>query len=452
MSDADLARAIAELPGWCTPEKALRLAELAAGARAALCVEIGVFGGRSLIALASGLARSGLGRVDGIDPYTRAAALEGTNGPVNDQWWSAVDYKGVMESAARAVEQTSLGSRARIIRKRALEAVGGYADGSIDILHQDGNRSEEVSLAETRAWMPKIRAGGLWILESTNWRSTWPAQELLEASGFVRSETYETWTVFRKMAPPARLRPQLCGYFDSVFCLALDSRPDRWEKAQAELEACGIECTRVSSNHWKYAVAGCMTGHRGIWQQVAGGRWGDRVLILEDDFKLITRTDLLGAGYREDSSEVAVFDSCPGATLEARFGAMVRHIPDKWDLLYLGGIYTSLSNVRVSPHVLRAGSMLSLHSYGISREYAARVTRAMDSLFPREVSMPVDLVLERQSRCGEAVTLTLSPRLFTQRTDSFSDISKRVHTFHRSMVDADHELAARSAQNASSIP
>ena len=78
-------REIPKLPGWCTPEKAKRLAELAFGAE--LAVELGVFGGRSLVAIALGIKwgpRPEHGYVDGIDPYTPAAALEGKNDPQID--------------------------------------------------------------------------------------------------------------------------------------------------------------------------------------------------------------------------------------------------------------------------------------------------------------------------------------------------------------------------------
>ncbi|MBI2809024.1 MAG: hypothetical protein HYX68_28910 [Planctomycetes bacterium] len=51
--------AIWPLEGWCTPEKAQMLAALIIDALPALCVEIGVHGGKSLIPQAMALRQTG---------------------------------------------------------------------------------------------------------------------------------------------------------------------------------------------------------------------------------------------------------------------------------------------------------------------------------------------------------------------------------------------------------
>jgi Methyltransferase domain len=186
------------LPGWCTPEKGKRLARLAAALPGApSCIELGVFGGRSLISIAFGLAVTNCGHVDGIDPFTAAAALEGTNDRINNEWWSNIGYDRIYETALGAVELNGLKPFASIIKQHSLDAVSRYKDGQISILHQDANHSAETSCAEVRAYTPKITPGGYWVSDDINWASTQKSQALLTESGFVLIETYRTWAIYQ---------------------------------------------------------------------------------------------------------------------------------------------------------------------------------------------------------------------------------------------------------------
>lgn len=200
MSQADInARIVSELPnmpGWCTPKKGQRLAALARGAN--LCVELGVFGGRSLVSIAMALQDQGFGRVDGIDPFTASAALEGTNDPRNDEWWAALDYDAIAREAQLSCYKLGLAPYTKLVRMLSRDVVAFYADSSIDLLHQDSNHSEEISCQEVALWTPKVRRGGYWVFDDTNWPSTQKAQRELEASGFNLFEDHESWRVYRR--------------------------------------------------------------------------------------------------------------------------------------------------------------------------------------------------------------------------------------------------------------
>jgi predicted O-methyltransferase YrrM len=448
------------LPGWCTVEKGKRLAKLATDARANLCVELGVFGGRSLVAIASGLARNGFGRVDGIDPYTAEASLEGANSPENDKWWAALDYDDILKQAVSAIEDSGLKNQARILRRKSLEVADQYEDGSIDILHVDSNHAEEVSVAEVNAWARKVRLGGFWVADDSDWSTLRRAQELLEADGFVRVELFDrtpeasAWTIFQKtgagrIEQVRRDRKQPIGYFnavsyfDSVCCINLDRRTDRWAQAKAEFERCGINrYSRIAGvDNRENGVAGCAVSHRELWRQIASGNFGARVFIVEDDFQFITREVLSKAGYSADSGPMRAFDSCAGTTFGQRLATMLPYIPSQWDLLYLGGFYTSPDNVRLNRHVIQPGGMYDLHAYAISQDYACRITALLDSVMPVDrVGAPIDVVLDCQIRHGDVFAYTLSPRLFIQRAGVMSDISRSVVGFPHARIDATLEL------------
>lgn len=187
--------------GWMTPEKARRVARLVAAlpGRPVHCVELGVFGGRGVAAMALAIlhCRQGEGTVDGIDPYTAGAALEGTNDEANRVWWSKLDYAEILRTARAAFDRLHVTSLIRMRIERSQDVVDDYADGTIDLLHQDSNHSQEVSTWEAENWTPKMKPGGIWVFDDTNWETTKAAQRLLESRGFARTEQFDTWAVFR---------------------------------------------------------------------------------------------------------------------------------------------------------------------------------------------------------------------------------------------------------------
>jgi len=201
-ADTVIAGVFPGLHGWCSIDKGCRMVRLVAETprdRPALCVELGVFGARGVIAmgLAVRYCLAGNGRVDGIDPYTATASLEGTHDPTDRDWWARVDYGAILESARQAIERTGVQNVVHLILKRSDDVVHTYAPESIDVLHQDSNHSAEVSTREVHAWVPKMRPGGYWVFDDINWPTTKQAQETLLNYGFALLENHESWAVFQ---------------------------------------------------------------------------------------------------------------------------------------------------------------------------------------------------------------------------------------------------------------
>ena len=230
-------------------------------------------------------------------------------------------------------------------------------------------------------------------------------------------------------------------YFDSILCINLDRRRDRWAEAQEELRLCEIRrCERFSAIDDPRGYRGCTASHLTIWRRIASGALGERVLVLEDDFKLITRGDLIDAGHALDSDVMKSFDACPGATLRERFEAMVPSIPLHWDLLYLGGSYIEKQRARVNKHIVRNAGMSCGHSYGMSRAYAEKVAAYFAMRFPQDdCAEAPDVMLRGFGSDPSVVSYTLTPRLFVQRHTSPSDLVPRPSGFPHSMVDVFYE-------------
>lgn len=209
-SDEDVfTKIIPNLPGWCSEAKARRLARLVVDRHARVAVEIGVFGARSLLALGVG-GRVARAQVIGIDPYTADASLAGKNAPENDAYWQdrarggQIDYEDIFRKACAAA---AMFPNVRILRAKSLDAASVFDPGTVDLIHIDGNHSEETSCADVRAWLPKMSLGGIVIMDDVGWETTRAAQKLLTDSGCKELERVvhktnsgnieESWAVYQ---------------------------------------------------------------------------------------------------------------------------------------------------------------------------------------------------------------------------------------------------------------
>ncbi len=177
---------VAKAHGWCTLEKALGMAGLVLGTQPKIVVELGVFGGRSLIPMALAMqelnrdrAAWAKGVVFGIDPWNKEACLEGANDIANDKWWSKLNLEDIYVSCRDLVEQFELATVCYLVRQRSEIAAETLVD-TIDILHIDGNHSELTSCRDVELWLPKVRRGGFVWADDLDWATTQKAVGILE--------------------------------------------------------------------------------------------------------------------------------------------------------------------------------------------------------------------------------------------------------------------------------
>lgn len=162
---------IQTLDGWCSAEKASALASLVLDRRPKLCVELGVFGARSLIAIGLALREVGeCGRVWGIDPWTVSSAVEGTVGDANAEWWRSIDIQQVRNRAMTEVTNRGLWSNVSVIVAKSEDCAARF-DG-IDLLHIDANHSEEKSTLDVHLWAPRVKDEGIILFDDADWGTT----------------------------------------------------------------------------------------------------------------------------------------------------------------------------------------------------------------------------------------------------------------------------------------
>jgi predicted O-methyltransferase YrrM len=169
-------QAMSELDGWCSEEKASILIDFVFLLNAQTIVEIGVFGGKSLIPMAFAIKELGNGKVYGIDPWTSAASVEGMDG-ANKEWWGKLNHDAILKKLRTKIAQFDLQKQIQLIRKTSVNAP---AIMDIDILHIDGNHSDEASMIDVNKWVPLVRKGGLIFFDDINWNNAGLAVEWLD--------------------------------------------------------------------------------------------------------------------------------------------------------------------------------------------------------------------------------------------------------------------------------
>lgn len=179
------------LGGWCHEVKAVRMAELIIQRQPKICVEIGVFQGKSLFTMAMALRFVGSGKAWGIDPWTQDDSLEGMAEGVNKEWWrSSIDHEHFYLSTADYRNKFELADWCEIIRTRGdcQSTIDMFEDGSIEMFHLDGNHGPQ-SLIDVKLWLPKLSKDCIVVFDDANWvdggvQTTGPAINYLIANGF----------------------------------------------------------------------------------------------------------------------------------------------------------------------------------------------------------------------------------------------------------------------------
>lgn len=176
-----LQRYLPRAHGWCSEEKGFALAKHVLENRPTMCVEIGVFAGRSLVAMALACRENSHGIVYGIDPWDPKASSEGFFDE-NKVWWNAVNHEEIFHHCGALVKIFDVIDFVRMIRATNRDALAQIPRGPIDLLHIDGNHSEESSVFDVENYVPRVILGGFVWFDDTDWNTTKKAQSILMKS------------------------------------------------------------------------------------------------------------------------------------------------------------------------------------------------------------------------------------------------------------------------------
>lgn len=159
---------IPPLEGWCLPERACEIAEVILDMKPKVVVEIGVFGGRSMIAQGFALRQNANGgKIYGIDPWKKEAALEGES-EANREWWGKhIDMHLIHQKMIEAVWAHNLDEWVTIIRNTSQNVYELFP--KIQVLTIDGSHTEEASCRDVQNYIPRLVEGGICFFDDVDW-------------------------------------------------------------------------------------------------------------------------------------------------------------------------------------------------------------------------------------------------------------------------------------------
>lgn len=183
--------------GWCSNEKATYLMDFVLQNKPTTAVEIGVYGGKSLAPVAFAMKYNGFGKIYGIDPWLVEESCKGMEG-LDLDYWSRVNHNGILHHLQINLRQFELSEYARLIRVTSQDCPPIH---DIDIIHIDGNHSEDSSYHDVRKWAPLVKPGGLIIFDDIDWKTTEKAaawlDETCEKVGLVEGHK-NVWGIWKK--------------------------------------------------------------------------------------------------------------------------------------------------------------------------------------------------------------------------------------------------------------
>jgi GR25 family glycosyltransferase involved in LPS biosynthesis len=210
-------------------------------------------------------------------------------------------------------------------------------------------------------------------------------------------------------------------YFDNIYLLNLQKRPERLRIASKKMQFCEIEFERfgatdgsVMKRVWESynrenqhflnpSYLGCAISHLSIYRDAIEKGY-ERILIVEDD-------------------------NCIRKNANEAFSLAIPHVPD-WELLYLGFIPLTddcsrwdynVFNV-VAPNVAQANNFWGLYGYGINSTLMQEILDKYDSDFPMELDRYFVSHIQPRGR-----SFGITPQIFAA-DDGLSDNSGRVET------------------------
>jgi GR25 family glycosyltransferase involved in LPS biosynthesis len=143
-------------------------------------------------------------------------------------------------------------------------------------------------------------------------------------------------------------------YFDKIYCINLDRRPDRWEEnCLPQFKELGMEVERFSACDGKTEVD---LGHGDVYNAELAGTISHLKAIKKAKEEGVERLLLL-----EDD---VVFSTNGNTNTSEMFSERIKQVPEDWDILFFGGNHVGdMSNV--SPGVVKLNGSYAIHACGI---------------------------------------------------------------------------------------
>lgn len=189
------------IEGWCCPEKEEDLFKWINKLNCKSGLEIGVFGGSSLIRAGS-IFKSNNGHLVGIDPYCfKDSNKYDEEETENYKWWKELDYNKIYNGCLNSLSRYDLHDTVDLIKISSDEYCNIIPDKCLDFLHIDGNHTEEQSCLDVKHYLPKCKNGAVIFLDDIGWKSVHKARDILRKKckmikESIQEDTGNSWGIY----------------------------------------------------------------------------------------------------------------------------------------------------------------------------------------------------------------------------------------------------------------
>jgi GR25 family glycosyltransferase involved in LPS biosynthesis len=140
-------------------------------------------------------------------------------------------------------------------------------------------------------------------------------------------------------------------YFDKIYCINLDRRPDRWYESVKIFEANGLEVERFPACDGQLID----TGYGKVYNGELGGTISHTRII-----KKILDSGVKNALILEDDIEF-------NENFFEKTRESLEELPENWDMLFFGGNHTGGYD-KVTKNLVRVYRTYALHCYAVNRK------------------------------------------------------------------------------------
>lgn len=185
--------------GWCSNEKAYKIIdcviETCKNKISPICVEIGVYGGKSLFPFGCALKHLNKGKIYAIDPWLNSEAIIGYDG-VNYDFWSSIPLETtIYDIFLKGLEDLKIQNFVEIIKTASDNAP---RIENISVLHIDGQHTDQL-IRDINKYGTCVIDNGYCFLDDVEWsEETKKSTSLIESLGFVKIDDIQGCFVYKK--------------------------------------------------------------------------------------------------------------------------------------------------------------------------------------------------------------------------------------------------------------